>query len=212
MLTDTTTPFVQACLSNGCTLTHANNSLQLHKDGDTVVFYGPSKEFDALMAQKRYYKLLKKMLYLASLGVTPVFSVERPWMWSDQMLGLECERMMDPKIMLHRFFAVPHKMATPKMQEGPNVLMCGFKPVGIRYSHEKNAGNYGLELTLAHSTYFFRHVYTEEEIAYFFDMPLDVLHWLGDTGSSAWWKGLNEQAIRARTKLVELGLVDFEFG
>lgn len=207
-------PFVQICMQHGCVLYQdaAGTRVVVSKNDTSIVFHGDIAGMPDIMAQKRYRQLLKKMLYLAQLGVSPVFRLDRPLLWTERMLELECDRMMDPTIILNRFFEVPHKLATNRMQEGPNVLACGFKPVGIRYSCEGKNELYSLEIALAHNCHFFRRVYTLQDIADTFNMPLDVLGWLGDAGSLPWWKGLQEQAMRNKAPILEMDLEGFEFG
>lgn len=207
-------PFTKMCERYQCECTQdVNFGLSIVRSGDAqIAFYGNTEKFLAALGQKRYYRMLPKMLHLAKMGVSPTFSVDKPMLWSDCMMKLECERMADPHIMLMRFFSVVLAPAEQKMKESCDALVCGFRSTGFRYNCE-NRGNekYSLDISLAYDMLFVRRVFTLPDIAEQFQLPEDVLLWMGEVGSSAWWTAMRNMALSRNAPILEFELPELDF-
>ena len=206
-------PFAQACARHhrefeqdtglGLSIVHAGD--------DRIAFYGDTDAFLAVMSQKRYYNLLPKMGYLAKMGTSPTFMVDRPMLWSERMMQLECDRLTDPAIMLNRFFTVAPKPAGAKMKESPNALVCAFRDIGFRYNAEGSGEHYKLDIALAYDLTFVRRVYSLDDIAVHFKLPCSIVSLLGDAGTPLWWAAMRELALTRNAPMpqVELPALDF---
>lgn len=201
-------PFAQVCVRYQCTCElDSALGLSMLRFGDAQIsFYGDTDAFFSAMSQKRYYKLIPKMVYLAKMGASPTFLVDRPMLWSNQMMKLECDRIVDPALMLTRFFAlVPHP-AIYKMKESANALVCGFRPTGFRYNSEGKGEGYALDISLAYDQLFVRRVFTLADMGEQFHLPKDVLLWMGEPGSAVWWNAMRDLALNRSAPIPELEL------
>lgn len=206
-------PFAHACVRYKCACEQdAGLGLSIVRFGDAqIAFYGDTGQFLSAMSQKRHYKLLPKMVYLAKMGASPTFMVDRPMLWSERMMKLECDRIADAETMLMRFFTVVPTPAGSKMKESANALVCGFRPIGFRYNSEGKNEHYVLDISLAYDLLFVRRVFTLSDMAEHFNVPKDVLAWMGETGSPEWWKGLRDLALTRNTPIPELELPELAF-
>lgn len=207
-------PFAQACVRYRCTCEQdpAMGLSIVHFGDAQISFYGDTEQFLAAMSQKRHYKLIPKMIYLAKMGASPTFLVDRPMLWSDHMMKLECDRIAEPLNMLTRFFSIVPTPAERKMKESANALVCAFRPTGFRYNCQGQGADYTLELSLAYDYLFVRRVFTLADIAEQFNLPSDVLTWMGEVGSVPWWDAMRDLALNRNAPIVELELPDMAFG
>ena len=206
-------PFAQACARYHCECELDNGlGLAIVRFGDAnIAFHGDTEQFLTTMSQKRHYKMLPKMVYLAKMGASPTFMVDKPMLWTERMMKLECDRMTDPQIMLTRFFAIAATPAGTKMKESANALICAFRPTGFRYNCEGKGPDYTLDVSLAYDLLFVRRVFTLSEIAEQFQLPTDVLIWMGEVGSPTWWTAMRDIALSRNSPLPELELPDLDF-
>ena len=201
-------PFAQVCVRYQCTceLDPALGLAMLRFGDAQISFYGDTDTFLATMSQKRYAKLIPKMVYLAKMGASPTFFVDRPMLWSDHMMKLECDRIADPQLMLTRFFTLVPNPAGRKMKESANALVCAFRPTGFRYNSEGKGEGYALDISLAYDRLFVRQVFTLTDMAEQFNLPQDVLLWMGEPGGAAWWNAMRDLALTRNTPIPELEL------
>ena len=201
-------PFAQVCARYhcACEMDPALGLATLRFGDAHISFYGDTDAFLGAMSQKRYYKLIPKMVYLAKMGASPTFFVERPMLWSDHMMKLECERIADPTIMLTRFFTLVPNPAGTKMKESANALVCSFRPTGFRYNSEGKGEDYALDISLAYDSLFVRQVFALQDMGEHFNLPKDVLTWMGEPGSTAWWSAMRDLALNRNTPIPELEL------
>lgn len=206
-------PFAQACVRYRCTCEQdAALGLSIVRFGEAQIsFYGDTDKFLSAMSQKRHYKLIPKMVYLAKMGASPTFLVDKALLWSDHMMKLECDRIADSSTMLTRFFTIVAKPAGTKMKESPNALVCAFRSTGFRYNCEGKGDDYILDMSLAYDLLFVRRVFTLGEMAEQFNLPKDVLTWMGETGSTEWWAAMRNLALERNTPIPELELPDLGF-
>ena len=206
-------PFAQVCARYHCTCEQETAlGLSIVRFGDAQIsFYGDTDKFLSAMSQKRHYKLIPKMVYLAKMGASPTFFVDRPMLWSDHMMKLECDRIADPLTMLTRFFTIASTPAGQKMKESANALVCAFRSTGFRYNCQGQGDDYTLEVSLAYDMLFVRRVFTLADMAEQFNLPKDVLTWTGEVGSAPWWSAMRDLALNRNTLIPELDLEEFDF-
>ena len=207
-LISTEQTLAQACVRYQCTceLDPALGLAMLRFGDAKISFYGDTDTFLATMSQKRYSKLIPKMVYLAKMGASPTFFVDRPMLWSDHMMKLECDRIADPQLMLTRFFTLVPNPAGRKMKESANALVCAFRPTGFRYNSDGMGEDYTLDMSLAYDRLFVRQVFTLTDMAEQFNLPKDVLLWMGEPGGAAWWNAMRDLALARNTPIPELEL------
>lgn len=179
-------------------------------ENETIAFYGDTKQFLVVMEKKIYYTLLFKMLYLTTLGVSPTFFVDRYLIWSDTMMRLECDRIVQEDNMLHRFFDIVETPANHKMAVSPNALRCSFKPIGFRYNSQGRGQDYKLDISFAYDRVFVRRVYDVCSIAEQFNLPTSLLHWMGEVGDIDWWQEVRNLASRRSEPMYTFNLPSLE--
>ena len=122
------------------------------------------------------------------------------------MMKLECDRIAEPQLMLTRFFTLVPNPAGRKMKESANALVCAFRPTGFRYNSDGMGEEYTLEMSLAYDRLFVRQVFTLTDMAEQFNLPKDVLLWMGEPGGAAWWNAMRDLALTRNTPIPELEL------
>lgn len=127
------------------------------------------------------------------------------------MMQLECDRLTDTNIMLNRFFTVAPKPASAKMKESSNALVCAFRDIGFRYNAEGSGEHYKLDIALAYDLTFVRRVYSLDDMAVHFKLPVDVVSWLGDAGTPPWWAAMRELALTRNAPMLEFDLPALDF-
>lgn len=201
-------PFTQTCARHQCEC-EQDTGLGLsivHAGNDRIAFYGDTDVFLSVMSQKRYYNLLPKMVYLAKMGTSPTFMVDKSMLWSERMMQLECDRLTDPAIMLNRFFSVAPKPAGAYVKESANALVCGFRSTGFQYDAKGSGENYELDISLTYDLTFVRRVYSLNDIAVHFKLPVGVVSWLGEAGTPPWWAAVRELALTTDAPMPEFEL------
>ena len=97
------------------------------------------------------------------------------------------------------------------MKESPNALVCAFRPTGFRYNCQGRGADYTLELLLSYDLLFVRHVFPLPAIAEQFQLPADVLLWMGEPSASAWWTAMRDFAKSRNVSISQLELPELDF-